>query len=91
MNIILVLRYVGPQQSTSVVTFHTSFTPGSMFVVLDIICVKKVANIMCHVVRNIGNGNFIWSSTALLKRIYMKHVIKMNVSNQDAKVDYGTD
>lgn len=47
----------------------TSLTAGSMFVVLDIICVKTVARNMCHVVKNIGNGKSIWSSTALLNKI----------------------
>ncbi len=47
-----------------------SFTPGSMFVVRDKICVRTVANVMCQNTRNIGKGNFSWSSTALLNRIY---------------------
>ena len=49
----------------------TSCTAGSMFVVRAMICVNIVARVMCHVVRNIGKGNFIWSSTALLNIIYM--------------------
>lgn len=51
---------------------NTSFTPGSICVVLERTCVKTVAKNMCHVVINIGNGKSIDESTALLKRIYIQ-------------------
>lgn len=50
----------------------TSFTPGSISVVLDNICVNTVAINMCHVVINIGNGKSIEERTALLNRICNK-------------------
>ncbi len=48
---------------------RTSVTPGNMFVVLDMICVITVARNMCQLVRNMGNGKCIVSSTALLNMI----------------------
>ena len=51
------------------IVYSTSATPGSIFVVLLIICVSMVARNMCHVVRNMGKGKWKVSRTLLLKRI----------------------
>lgn len=62
---------------------NTSFTPGSMFVVLERTCVKTVARNICHVVMNIGNGKSIDDNTALLNRICIRMVMRSVIAQNE--------
>jgi len=57
-----------------------SFTPGNISdAVIAIMRVKKVAQTMCHVHKNIGKGNWNQSNTNLLKKI-MTHDTEIQIT-----------
>lgn len=71
-----VMRLMAKQAATGKIWFWITFAStfdvfndGSRFVVRLSTCVRMVANSMCQLVRNIGNGKFSDDNTALLNKI----------------------